>query len=241
VGPIGVARHLVEFLPTHPLVETGGVNGIRAVAAAPFGSAGILPISHAYIKMLGKEGLTQSTRVAILNANYLAARLKDHFSILYKGKNGFVAHEMIIDCRKFRAETEITESDIAKRLMDYGFHAPTLSFPVAGTLMVEPTESESIAELDRFADAMIDICSDIRRIKNGEADKTHNVLKNAPHTQESVLADEWEHPYSRMRAAFPLPWIKQNKFWPFTGRINDGYGDRNLVCTCEPIEAYLSS
>lgn len=239
VGPIGVARHLVEFLPTHPLVETGGVNGIRAVAAAPFGSAGILPISHAYIKMLGKEGLTQSTRVAILNANYLAARLKDHFSILYKGKNGFVAHEMIIDCRKFRAETEVTESDIAKRLMDYGFHAPTLSFPVAGTLMVEPTESESIAELDRFADAMIDICSDIRRIKNGEADKVNNVLKNAPHTQESVLTDEWEHPYSRMRAAFPLPWITQNKFWPYTGRINDGYGDRNLVCTCEPIEAYL--
>lgn len=239
VGPIGVAKHLVEFLPTHPIVQTGGVKGIKAVAAAPFGSAGILPISHAYIKMLGKEGLTDSTRIAILNANYLAAKLKDHYKILYKGKNGFVAHEMIIDCRGFKADTEITETDIAKRLMDYGFHAPTLSFPVHGTLMVEPTESESKAELDRFADAMIDIANDIRAIREGKQDKTDNALKNAPHTQEHVVSEEWPHPYTRQRAAFPLEWVGRNKFWPYVGRINDGYGDRNLVCTCEPISSYL--
>jgi glycine dehydrogenase len=239
VGPIGVAKHLVEFLPTHPVIQTGGVKGINAVAAAPFGSAGILPISHAYIKMLGKEGLTDSTRVAILNANYLAAKLKDHYKILYKGKNGFVAHEMIIDCRGFKADTEITETDIAKRLMDYGFHAPTLSFPVHGTLMVEPTESESKAELDRFAEAMIDIANDIRAIRDGKQDKTDNALKNAPHTQQHVVSQEWTHPYSRQRAAFPLEWVIQNKFWPYVGRINDGYGDRNLVCTCDPVSSYI--
>jgi glycine dehydrogenase len=238
VGPIGVAKHLVEFLPTHPVVQTGGVKGINAVAAAPFGSAGILPISHAYIKMLGKEGLSDSTRIAILNANYLAAKLRDHYKILYKGKNGFVAHEMIIDCRGFKADTEITETDIAKRLMDYGFHAPTLSFPVHGTLMVEPTESESKAELDRFAEAMIDIAVDIQAIREGIQDKTDNALKNAPHTQQHVLTEEWTHPYSRQRAAFPLEWVEQNKFWPYVGRINDGYGDRNLVCTCDPVSAY---
>ena len=241
VGPIGVAKHLVEFLPAHPLIQTGGVKGINAVAAAPFGSAGILPISHAYIKMLGKEGLTESTKIAILNANYLAARLKDYFKILYKGKNGFVAHEMIIDCRDLKADTEVTEADIAKRLMDYGFHAPTLSFPVHGTLMVEPTESESKAELDRFADAMIDIASDIQAIREGKQDKTDNILKNAPHTQEHMLTEEWTHPYSRQRAAFPLEWVGHNKFWPFVGRINDGYGDRNLVCTCEPVESYIEN
>ena len=239
VGPIGVARHLVEFLPTHPIIQTGGIKGINAVAAAPFGSAGILPISHAYIKMLGKEGLTDSTRIAILNANYLAAKLKDHYKILYKGKNGLVAHEMIIDCRGFKTDTEITETDIAKRLMDYGFHAPTLSFPVHGTLMVEPTESESKAELDRFADAMIDIANDIRAIREGKQDKTDNALKNAPHTQAHVVSDEWTHSYTRQRAAFPLEWVGRNKFWPYVGRINDGYGDRNLVCTCDPISSYL--
>jgi glycine dehydrogenase len=238
VGPIGVARHLVEFLPTHPIIETGGVNGIKANTAAPYGSAGILPISHAYIKMLGKEGLTESTKIAILNANYLAARLKEEFDILYLGKNGFVAHEMILDCRGFKAETDITESDIAKRLMDYGFHAPTLSFPVHGTLMVEPTESESKAELDRFADALLDIASDIKKIAKGEYDKTNNILKNAPHTQQVIAAEEWDHNYSRSKAAFPLTWVKENKFWPFVGRINDGYGDRNLICTCDPIETY---
>ncbi len=241
VGPIGVAKHLVEFLPAHPVIQTGGVKGINAVAAAPFGSAGILPISHAYIKMLGKEGLAESTRTAILNANYLAARLKDNYKILYKGKNGFVAHEMIIDCRDLKADTEVTEADIAKRLMDYGFHAPTLSFPVHGTLMIEPTESESKAELDRFAEAMIDIAYDIQSIREGKQDKTDNILKNAPHTQEHLLAEEWTHPYSRQRAAFPLEWVGHNKFWPYVGRINDGYGDRNLVCTCEPVASYMEN
>lgn len=239
VGPIGVAKHLVEFLPAHPVVETGGVNGIRAVASAPFGSAGVLPISHAYIKMLGKEGLTMSTKIAILNANYLAARLQKHYKILYKGKNGFVAHEMILDCRGFKTESDITETDIAKRLMDYGFHAPTLSFPVHGTLMIEPTESESRDELDRFADALIDIANDIDSIKNGKLDKTDNVLKNAPHTQGEIVSENWTHPYERERAAFPLAWVKENKFWPYVGRINDGYGDRNLVCTCAPVSEYM--
>jgi glycine dehydrogenase len=239
VGPVGVARHLVEFLPGHPLIQTGGVNGINAVAAAPFGSAGILPISHAYIKLLGKEGLTKSTGIAILNANYIASKLKDYYKVLYKGKNGFVAHEMIIDCRGFKAESDITESDIAKRLMDYGFHAPTLSFPVHGTLMVEPTESESKAELDRFIEAMIDIATDIREIADGKSDKYDNVLKNAPHTQEEIISEEWNHPYTRKKAAFPLEWIGKNKFWPYVGRINDGYGDRNLVCSCDPIISYM--
>ena len=239
VGPIGVAKHLVEFLPTHPVVATGGVNGIPAVAAAPFGSAGVLPISHAYIKMLGKAGLAESTKIAILNANYLASRLKKEYNILYTGKNGFVAHEMILDCRSFKAGSDITESDIAKRLMDYGFHAPTLSFPVHGTLMVEPTESESKAELDRFADALLDIAANIKQIAAGELDKTDNMLKNAPHTQQAVLAEDWNHPYSRKIAAFPLEWVKENKFWPYVSRINDGYGDRNLVCTCEPVSSYV--
>jgi len=241
IGPVGVATHLVEYLPAHPVVQTGGVKGIRPVAAAPFGSAGILPISHAYIRMLGKEGLTKSTMVAILNANYLAARLKDHFNILYKGKNGFVAHEMIVDCREFKNDTGITETDIAKRLMDYGFHAPTLSFPVHGTLMVEPTESESKAELDRFADALIDIATEIDGIRKGQVDRDDNVLKNAPHTQELIVSDDWEHPYSRKKAAFPLAWVSENKFWPYVGRINDVYGDRNLVCTCMPVDAYAEA
>ncbi|MFC2089640.1 aminomethyl-transferring glycine dehydrogenase [Bacteroidota bacterium] len=239
VGPIGVAPHLVEFLPTHPLIETGGVKGINAVASAPFGSAGVLPISYAYVKLLGKKGLTDSTKVAILNANYLAKRLGDTFDILYKGKNGYVAHEMILDCRKFKTESEITETDIAKRLMDYGFHAPTLSFPVHGTLMVEPTESESKEELDRFVDALLDIANDIKRIAEGKDDQNDNVLKNAPHTQFEIVSDHWKHSYSREKAAFPLPWVKESKFWPFVGRVNDAYGDRNLVCTCDPIESYM--
>nr|MDA3821599.1 aminomethyl-transferring glycine dehydrogenase [Bacteroidales bacterium] len=192
VGPIGVKKHLVEFLPTHPIIETGGVNGIGPIASAPYGSAGVLSISHAYIKMLGKEGLTDSTKIAILNANYLAARLKDNFDILYRGANGFVAHELFLDCRCFKSQCDITESDIAKRLMDYGFHAPTLSFPVHGTLMVEPTESESKAELDRFADALLDIASDIKQINNEEIDQANNVLKNSPHTQEEIVSDTWE-------------------------------------------------
>ena len=239
VGPIGVARHLVEFLPTHPIVPTGGINGIEPIAAAPFGSAGILPVSHAYIKMLGKKGLTYASKIAILNANYLAANLKKNYDILYSGHNGYVAHEMILDCRHCKNESDITESDIAKRLMDYGFHAPTLSFPVHGTLMIEPTESESKEELDRFIEAMIDISEDISKLAQNIMDKTDNPLKNAPHTQGEIVKEEWTHPYSRQKAAFPKPWVKINKFWPFVGRINDGFGDRNLICTCSPVSDYI--
>ncbi len=238
VGPIGVANHLVEYLPTHPLIETGGMKGISSIAAAPYGSAGILAISHAYIQLLGGTGLTESTRMAILNANYVAASLKDHYDILYTGSEGFVAHEMILDCRKFKSIATITEADIAKRLMDYGFHAPTLSFPVHGTLMMEPTESESKAELDRFIEAMIDIHKDIMEIAEGKQEADTSVLRNAPHTAEVLLSEPWEYTYSRKKAAYPLPWVKENKFWPSVSRINDVYGDRNLVCSCEPIESY---
>ncbi len=238
VGPIGVANHLVEFLPTHPLVETGGIKGISSVSAAPYGSAGVLAISHGYIQMLGAEGLTESTRIAILNANYVASSLKEYYDILYSGTEGFVAHEMILDCRKFKAMADITEADIAKRLMDYGFHAPTLSFPVPGTLMMEPTESESKAEMDRFIQAMIDIHKDIMDISEGKVNVEESVLRNAPHTAEILMSDDWNRKYSRNKAAFPLPWVMENKFWPSVSRINDGYGDRNLVCSCAPIEAY---
>ena len=238
VGPIGVANHLVEFLPTHPLVETGGIKGIPAVAAAPFGSAGILSISHAYIRLLGSGGLTEATRIAILNANYVAASLKDYYDILYTGTEGFVAHEMILDCRKFRTMAEISEADIAKRLMDYGFHAPTLSFPVHGTLMMEPTESETKAELDRFIEAMIDIHKDIMEIVDGRVKVEESILRQAPHTPEVLLSADWDRPYSREKAAWPLPWVRESKYWPRVGRINDGYGDRNLVCSCEPLDSY---
>ena len=238
MGPIAVASHLVEFLPGHTLAETGGINGISAVSGAPWGSASILTISHAYIKLLGGEGLTQATRMAILNANYMAAALKDKFSVLYTGENGFVGHEMILDCRPFRQLADISEADIAKRLMDYGFHAPTLSFPVHGTLMVEPTESESKEELDRFIQAMESIYSEIIDIKDGQMDPADNVLKNAPHTSQETAGDDWAHPYKRSRAAYPLPWISDNKFWPAVARVDDAYGDRNLVCSCTPIEAY---
>jgi glycine dehydrogenase len=238
VGPIGVANHLVEFLPTHPLIETGGMKGISSVAAAPYGSAGVLAISHGYIFMLGPEGLTEATRMAILNANYVATSLKDYYDILYTGTEGMVAHEMILDCRKFKSMADISEADIAKRLMDYGFHAPTLSFPVHGTLMMEPTESESKAELDRFIQAMIDIHGDIMAVANGEVKVENSVLRHAPHTAEVLMSDTWERSYSRKKAAFPLPWVTENKFWPSVSRINDGYGDRNLVCSCAPIESY---
>jgi glycine dehydrogenase len=238
VGPIGVAGHLVEFLPTHPVMETGGIRGISSVAAAPYGSAGILAISHAYVQMLGGEGLTESTRIAILNANYVAASLKDYYDTLYTGAEGFVAHEMILDCRKYKALADITEADIAKRLMDYGFHAPTLSFPVHGTLMMEPTESEPKAELDRFIQAMIDIHADIMEIAEGKQAVEGSVLRNAPHTAGVLLSDAWDRSYSREKAAFPLPWVRENKFWPPVGRVNDGYGDRNLVCSCEPLKSY---
>jgi glycine dehydrogenase len=240
VGPIAVAGHLVEFLPEHPLVVTGGVNGITAIAAAPYGSASILTISHAYIKMLGPDGLRESTKMAILNANYLAAKLKKFYNILYKGKKGRVGHEMILDCRNFKPYAGISEADIAKRLMDYGFHAPTLSFPVHGTLMVEPTESESKAELDRFIESMISIYHEISEIHEGDMEIENNPLKNAPHTAEECIEDIWEHPYSRNKAAYPLDWIRENKFWPAVGRVDDAYGDRNLMCTCAPLEAYKS-
>ena len=238
VGPIGVASHLVPFLPGHPIIKTGGNKAIDAVAAAPFGSASILTISHAYIQMLGAKGLTESTRIAILNANYMSARLDKYFPILYKGDTGMVGHEMILDCRSFKHDVGISEADIAKRLMDYGFHAPTLSFPVHGTLMVEPTESESKAELDRFIDAMISIYNEIDEIKNGQSDKTDNVLKNAPHTVNECTGDKWVHPYGREKAAFPLSWIRQNKFWPAVARVDDAHGDRNLICSCLSAEAY---
>jgi len=232
MGPIGVASHLSEFLPGHPVVKTGGEKGIPAIGAAPWGSAGILPISHAYIKMMGGDGLTEATRIAILNANYIAASLKDHFPVVYTGKKGFVAHEMILECRNFKQSAEVTEADIAKRLMDYGFHAPTLSFPVHGTLMVEPTESESKKELDRFIEALMTIHAEIIEISTGEADREDNVLKNAPHTAQAVTSDTWDHPYGREKAAFPLKWVGDNKFWPAVGRLDDAYGDRNLICTC---------
>ena len=238
MGPIGVADHLVEFLPTHPLAETGGIRGIPAISGAPWGSASILTISHAYIKLLGGEGLTEATRYAILNANYLASSLKDSYEILYTGEHGYVGHEMILDCRPFKQVADITEADIAKRLMDFGFHAPTLSFPVHGTLMVEPTESESKEELDRFVEALKTIHAEIEDIRNGTADASDNVLKNSPHTVGEASSDKWEHAYGREKAAFPLNWVRDNKFWPAVARVDDGYGDRNLVCSCTPIEEY---
>lgn len=237
VGPILVADHLTEFLPSHPVVETGGKKGITAVASAPWGSAGILCISHAYCSLLGGEGLTYATKIAILNANYLASCLKDYYKVLYSGENGFVGHEMILDCRSFKASSDITETDIAKRLMDYGFHAPTLSFPVHGTLMVEPTESESLFELNRFVSAMKSIHSEITAVAT-EGNKTDNLLKNAPHTQLVITAADWSHTYTRQQAAFPDEWSMRNKFWPGVSRVDDAYGDRNLVCTCTPIDAY---
>ncbi len=230
MGPICVASHLVEFLPTHPMVQTGGVNGIKAVSSAPYGSASILTISHAYCHLLGGDGLTLSTKIAILNANYLAAKLKPYYPVLYTGTTGYVAHEMILDCRGFKTSSQITETDIAKRLIDYGFHAPTLSFPVHGTLMIEPTESESKEELDRFIEAFISIYHEIQDAAGDN--NPDNPLVNAPHTQDEVTADVWNHKYSREKAAFPLPWLKENKFWSSAARIDDAYGDRNLICTC---------
>ncbi len=238
MGPICVAEHLIEFLPTHPVVATGGVKGIHAIAAAPFGSASILTISHAYCKMLGSEGLKATAKFAILNANYIARSLKDQYKILYKNQKGYVAHEMILDCRPFKQSTGISDVDIAKRLMDYGFHAPTLSFPVHGTLMVEPTESESKDELDRFIEAMISIRNEISGINEGKYDKENNLLHNAPHTAEEVVDDNWAHPYSRTAAAYPLQWVRENKFWPSVGRLDDVYGDRNLMCSCAPLDDY---
>ena len=237
MGPIAVAEHLVEFLPSHPLVHTGGVESIGPIAAAPWGSASILLISWAYLRLMGSSGLTEATKVAILNANYLSSRLADSFPVLYKGHNGRVAHECILDLRWAR-EHGIGVEDVAKRLMDYGFHAPTVSFPVVGTLMVEPTESESKAELDRFCEAMIAIGEEIQQIAAGEMDPTDNPLVHAPHPVDVVLADEWDRPYSRTVAALPAPWLLERKFWPAVGRLNDAQGDRNLICSCPPVETY---
>ncbi len=238
MGPIFMKDHLTPFLPDHPTVSTNGNEGIKAVSAAPFGSASILPISWAYIKMLGSAGMKKATQIAILNANYMAMKLSAHFDILYTGQNGMVGHEFIVDMRPFRKTSGITDEDVAKRLMDYGFHAPTMSFPVPGTLMIEPTESEAKAELDRFCKALIQIKEEILAIENGEADKNNNVLKNAPHTAQHVTADEWPHSYSREQAAYPAEWTKDGKFWPAVGRVDNAYGDRNLVCSCPPIEDY---
>ncbi|WP_177732328.1 aminomethyl-transferring glycine dehydrogenase [Flavobacterium inviolabile] len=235
VGPICVAEHLVPFLPTNPVVATGGNQAITAISAAPFGSALVCLISYGYITMLGAEGLKQATQFAILNANYMKARLEEHYPILYTGECGRAAHEMIVDCRSFK-QNGIEVTDIAKRLMDYGFHAPTVSFPVAGTLMIEPTESEDLGELDRFCEAMISIR---KEIEAATADDANNVLKNAPHTLAMLTTDRWEFPYSREKAAYPLEYIAENKFWPSVRRVDDAYGDRNLVCSCAPIEAYM--
>ncbi len=237
VGPICVASHLVGFLPANPLINHRGKNQLSAVSSALYGSAGILPISYAYIKMMGAEGLTNATKLAILNANYIKASLENHFPILYSGTHGKCAHEMILDCRGFK-KSGIEVEDIAKRLMDYGFHAPTVSFPVAGTLMVEPTESESLDELDRFCEAMISIRKEIQEVEEGIADPVNNVLKNAPHTMQLVTAENWELPYSRQKAAFPISRIADNKFWPAIGRIDSAYGDRNLMCSCLPVSSY---
>ena len=242
VGPVGVAAHLAPYLPNHPLRENAGPpTGIGPVAAAPFGSALILPISYAYIRMMGAAGLTRATEVAILNANYVAARLRDHYPVLYAGAGGMVAHECIVDCRGFAAEAGVQVEDIAKRLQDYGYHAPTMSWPVAGTLMIEPTESESKAEIDRFCDAMIAIRGEIAAIASGTLDRADNPLKNAPHTAAEVTAGEWTHAYSREMAAYPLPFVAAGKYWPPVKRVDNVYGDRNLVCTCAPLEAYAQA
>lgn len=238
VGPICVAEHLVPFLPSNPNIATGGSNAIDAISSAPYGSALVCNISYAYIKMLGNEGLKKATEHAILNANYLKERLAEHYPILYANANGRVAHECIVDFRQYKA-AGIEVGDVAKRLMDYGFHAPTVSFPVAGTLMIEPTESESKAEIDRFADALISIKQEIEEIVAGNADAKNNVMKNAPHTEQVLLSDTWDKPYSREKAAYPLDWVRENKFFASVSRVDDAYGDRNLICTCAPIEAYV--
>jgi glycine dehydrogenase len=238
MGPIAASKDLAPFLPGNPIVETGGKHAIKSISAAPWGSASILSISYAYIKMMGTEGLTKATEFAILNANYLKERLKEHYPILYTGKNGRTAHEFIVDLRPYKQSAGIDAADVAKRLMDYGFHAPTMSFPVPGTLMIEPTESETKEELDRFCEAMISIREEIREIEDGKADPDNNVLKNAPHTMRVVMKEDWDRPYSREKAIFPLDYLRFNKFWPAVSRVDDAYGDRNLVCNCVPVEEY---
>jgi glycine dehydrogenase len=240
VGPIAVAKHLVPFLPGHSLIDISKGKSINAVAAAPFGSSNVILISYAYIKMMGEQGLTNATMAAILNANYIKAKLEPHFKVLYSGSKGRVAHELIFDMREFKNSAHIEVEDIAKRLMDYGYHAPTVSFPVAGTLMVEPTESESKTEMDKFCDALIHIKEEIKEIENGEVDQKNNVLKNAPHTAQMVISDNWNYPYSREKAAYPASWTKLNKFWPSVSRVDSAYGDRHLVCSCLPVSEYAA-
>ena len=240
MGPIGVAAHLLPFLPSNPLIKTGGEKAIHAISAAPYGSALILLISYAYIKMLGAKGLRESTEIAILNANYIAAGLKGHYDILYTGKNGTVAHEMILDCRDFKRTAEVEVADMAKRLIDFNFHAPTVSFPVAGTLMIEPTESEDKEELDRFITAMIKIREEIRQIEEGKADKVNNLLKNAPHTADCIINKEWTYPYTPQEAAYPVAYLKEWKYWVPVRRVDNAFGDRNLICSCPSIESYQS-
>lgn len=239
MGPIGVGAHLIPFLPGSTLIKSGGEKAIHAVSATPYGSALILLISYGYIKMLGAQGLTESTEIAILNANYIAKKLEDHYPILYKGKNGTVAHEMILDCRAFKKSAEVEVADIAKRLIDFGFHAPTVSFPVAGTLMIEPTESEDLDELDRFIEAMVKIREEIRDIENGHADKSNNLLKNAPHTANCIINKNWNFPYSPQEAAFPLAFVVENKYWVPVRRVDNAFGDRNLICACPSVESYV--
>ncbi len=242
VGPVGVNKKLIPYLPTNPVVSINdNPKAIKAVSSAPYGSAFILPISHAYIRMMGEKGLTRASKIAILSANYIAHKLGSYYDVLYTGENNTVAHELILNCHNIKTETGISELDIAKRLMDYGFHAPTLSFPVHGTLMVEPTESEPLSELNRFIETMINIYGEIMDIKNGKMPADDNLLINSPHSVEILLSNEWTHPYSREDAGFPLPWIRENKFFPATARINDAYGDRNLFCTCAPLEEYRKS
>ena len=241
MGPVAVAKHLAPYLPKHPLAQVGGGRGIGPVSAAPWGSASLLVIPWMYIALMGADGLADATKVAILNANYIAKRLEPYFPTLYKGHDNLVAHECIVDCRQFKARAGVEVEDIAKRLMDYGFHAPTMSWPVPGTLMIEPTESESKAELDRFCDAMIAIHAEIKAVESGSMDKANNPLKNAPHAAHMVVADKWDHPYSREQAAFPAPWTREHKFWPPVGRVDNVYGDRHVVCTCLPVEAYVAA
>jgi glycine dehydrogenase len=240
MGPIACAKHLTPFLPSHPVIVLEGEKRSGAVSAAPWGSADILPISWAYIRMMGPDGVTHATKIAILNANYVAARLKGHYPVLYAGHEGTVAHECIIDPRAFKNSAGVEAVDIAKRLMDYGFHAPTVSFPVAGTLMIEPTESESLEELDRFCDALINIREEIREIEMGLADRQNNVIKNAPHTADMVISDSWDRPYGREKAAYPAPWTRDAKFWPAVGLVESAAGDRNLICACPPLEEYAT-
>jgi glycine dehydrogenase len=242
VGPIGVAKHLVPFLPAmaslNPDVDLN--KRVGPVAQAPYGSASILTISWMYIRMMGADGLKRASEIAILNANYIAKRLDPHFPVLFKGKRGLVAHECIVDLRQWK-NAGIEVEDVAKRLMDYGFHAPTVSWPVAGTMMIEPTESESKGELDRFCDALISIRKEIDAVANGKADRQNNLLKNAPHTTRQIASEKWDHPYSREQAAFPAPWTREHKFWPSVARIDNVYGDRNLFCSCPPIEEFAES